>query len=130
MLGFVETFFVCGVGVARSGTLVIFIELSESEISIDKVSSVVSLTILLELMISVEVVKVVFLNDNEEVSFFVAKASLVSPLLSLVASRPFSRSSSCERVEVESLNTCVLFIWKAGSDVNSWIKDQNEKTNG
>ena len=128
MLGFVETFFVCGVGVARSGTLVIFIELSESEFSIDKVSSVVSLTILLELMISVEVVKVVFLNDNEEVSFFVAKASLVSPLLALVASRPFSRSSSCERVE--SLNTCVLFIWKAGSDVNSWIKDQNEKTNG
>ena len=118
VLGFVETFLVCGVGVARSGTLVIFIELSESEFSIDKVSSVVSLTILLELMISVEVVKVVFLNDNEEVSFFVPKASLVSPLIALVASRPFSRSSSCERV-VERLNTCVLFIWKAGSDVNS-----------
>ena len=128
MLGFVETFFVCGVGVARSGTLVIFIELSESEFSIDKVSSVVSLTILLELMISVEVVKVVFLNDNEEVSFFVAKASLVSPLLALVASRPFLRSSLCERVE--RLNTCVLFIWKAGSDVKSWIKDQIVKTNG
>ena len=118
----------CGVGVARSGTLVIFIELSESEFSIDKVSSVVIFTILLELMISVEVVKVVFLNDNEEVSFFVAKASLVSPLLALVASRPFSRSSSCERVE--RLNTCVLFIWKAGSDVKSWIKDQIVKTNG
>ena len=129
MLGFVETFLVCGVGVGGIGTLVIFIELSESEFSIDKVSSVVSLTILLELMISVEVVKVVFLNDNEEVSFFVAKASLVSPLIALVASRPFSRSSSCERV-VGRLNTCVLFIWKAGSDVNSWIKDQNEKTNG
>ena len=129
VLGFVETFFVCGVGVARSITLVIFIELSESEFSIDKVSSVVSLTILLELMISVEVVKVVFLNDNEEVSFFVAKASLVSPLIALVASRPFSRSSSCEGV-VERLNTCVLFIWKAGSDVNFWIKDENEKTNG
>ena len=86
VLGFVETFFVCGVGVARSITLVIFIELSESEFSIDKVSSVVSLTILLELMISVEVVKVVFLNDNEEVSFFVAKASLVLPLIALVAS--------------------------------------------
>ena len=129
MLGFVETFFVCGVGVARSITLVIFIELSESEFSIDKVSSVVSLTILLELMISVEVVKVVFLNDNEEVSFFVAKASLVLPLIALVASRPFSRSSSCERV-VGRLNTCVLSIWKAGSDVKSWIKDQNEKTNG
>ena len=128
MFGFVETFLVCGVGVARSGTLVIFIELSESEFSIDKLASVVSLTILLELMISVEVVKVVFLNDNEEVSFFVAKASLVLPLIALVASRPFSRSSSCERVE--RLNTCVLSIWKAGSDVKSWIKDQNEKTNG
>ena len=128
MFGFVETFLVCGVGVARSGTLVIFIELSESEFSIDKLASVVSLTILLELMISVEVVKVVFLNDNEEVSFFVAKASLVLPLIALVASRPFSRSSLCERVERP--NTCVLFIWKAGSDVKSWIKDQNEKTNG
>ena len=128
MLGIVETFLVCGVGVGRSGTLVIFIEWSESKFFIDKVASVVIFTILMELMISVEVVKVVFLNDNEEVSFFVAKASLVSPLLALVASRPFSRSSSCERVE--RLNTCVLSIWKAGSDVNSWIKDQNEKTNG
>ena len=118
MLGFVETFLVCGAGVGGSGTLVIFIELSESEFSIDKVASVVSLTILLELMISDEVVKVVFLNDNnEEVSFFVAKASLVLPLIALVASRPFSRSSSCK--PVERLNTCVLFIWKAGSDVNS-----------
>ena len=117
MFGFVETFLVCGVGVARSGTLVIFIELSESEVSIDKVSSVVSLTILLELMTSVEVVRVVFFKNDREVSFFIEKASLVSPLLSLVASRPFSRSSLCERVE--RLNTCVLFIWKAGSDVNS-----------
>ena len=128
MLGFVETFLVCGVGVGGIGTLVIFIELSESEFSIDKVASVVIFTILLELMISVEVVKVVFLNDNEEVSFFVAKASLVSPLIALVASRPFSRSSSCE--PVERLNTCLLFIWKTGSDVNSWSKDQHEKTNG
>ena len=55
VLGFVETFLVCGVGVARSGTLVIFIELSKSEFSIDEVASVVIFTILLELMISVEV---------------------------------------------------------------------------
>ena len=114
--GFVETFLVCGVGVGRSGTLVIFIELSESEFSIDKVSSVVSLTILLELMISVEVVRVVFFKNDREVSFFIEKASLVSPLIALVASRPFSRSSSCE--PVERLNTCVLSIWNSGSDVN------------
>ena len=129
MLGFVETFLVCGAGVGGSGTLVIFIELSESEFSIDKVASVVIFTILMELMISVEVVRVVFLKNNREVSFFIEKASLVSPLLSLVASRPFSRSSLLERV-VWRPNTCVLSIWKAGSDVNSWIKDQNEKTNG
>ena len=107
-----------GVGVGRRGTLVIFIEWSESEFFIDKVASVVIFTILMELMISVEVVRVVFFKNDREVSFFIGKASLVSPLIALVASRPFSRSSLCERV-VERLNTCVLFIWKAGSDVNS-----------
>ena len=129
MLGFVETFLVCGVGVGGSGTLVIFIEWSESEFFNDKVASVVIFTILMELMISVEVVRVVFFKNDREVSFFIGKASLVSPLIALVASRPFSRSSSCEDV-VGRLNTCVLFIWKAGSDVKSWIKDQHEKTNG
>ena len=108
----------CGVGVGRSGTLVIFIEWSESKFFIDKVASVVIFTILMELMISVEVVRVVFFKNDREVPFFIGKASLVSPLIALVASRPFSRSSLCERV-VERLNTCVLFIWKAGSDVNS-----------
>ena len=129
MLGFVETFLVCGVGVARSGILVIFIELSESEFFIDKVASFVTFTIFLELMISVEVVRVVFFKNDIKVFFFIEKASLVSPLIALVASRPFSRSSPCEDV-VGRLNTCVLSIWKAGSDVKSWIKDQNEKTNG
>ena len=121
---------VCGVRVGRSATVVISIKSPESDFFIDKVASVVIFTILLELMISVEDIRVVFFKNDREVSFFIGKASLVSPLIALVASRPFSRSSSCERVEVESLNTCVLFIWKAGSDVNSWIKDQNEKTNG
>ena len=116
MLGFVETFLVSGVGVGRRGTLVIFIEWSESELFIDKVASVVIFTILMELMISVEVVRVVFFKNDREVSFFIGFK--VSPLIALVASRPFSRSSSCEGV-VERLNTCVLFIWKAGSDVNS-----------
>ena len=127
MLGIVEIFLVCGVGVGRSGTLVIFVEWSESEFFIDKVASVVIFTILMELMISVEVVRVVFFKNDREVSFFIGFK--VSPLIALVASRPFSRSSSCEGV-VERLNTCVLFIWKAGCDVNSWFKDQNEKTNG
>ena len=93
----------------------IFIEWSESEFFIDKVASVVIFTILMELMISVEVVRVVFFKNDREVSFFIGFK--VSPLIALVASRPFSRSSSCERVE--RLNSCVLFIWKAGSDVNS-----------
>ena len=127
MLGIVEIFLVCGVGVGRSGTLVIFVEWSESEFFIDKVASVVIFNILMELMISVEVVRVVFFKNDREVSFFIGFK--VSPLIALVASRPFSRSSSCEGV-VERLNTCVLFIWKAGCDVNSWFKDQNEKTNG
>ena len=116
MLGIVETFLICGVGVGRRGTLVIFIEWSESELFIDKVASVVIFTILMELMISVEVVRVVFFKNDRDVSFFIGFK--VSTLIALVASRPFSRSSLCERV-VERLNTCVLFIWKAGSDVNS-----------
>ena len=118
----------CGVPVVRGATVVVFIESSESEFFINELASLVIFTILLELIITVEIERVVSLKDNEEMPFFVAKASLVSPLLALVASRPFLRSSLCERVE--RLNTFVLFIWKAGSDVNSWIKDQHEKTNG
>ena len=108
----------CGVPVVRGATVVVFIESSESEFFINELASLVIFTILLELIITVEIERVVSLKDNEEMPFFVAKASLVLPLIALVASRPFSRSSSCEGV-VERLNTCVLFIWKAGSDVNS-----------
>ena len=64
MSGFVETFLTCGVGVGRSGTFVIFIQLSESEFFIDKVASVVIFTILLELMISVEDIRVVFFKND------------------------------------------------------------------
>ena len=106
-----------GVPVVRGATVVVFIESSESEFFINELASLVIFTILLELIITVEIERVVSLKDNEEMPFFVAKASLVSPLLALVASTPFSRSSSCERVG--RLYNCVLFIWKAGSDVNS-----------
>ena len=60
---------VCGVRVGRSATVVISIKSPESDFFIDKVASVVIFTILLELMISVEDIRVVFFKNDREETF-------------------------------------------------------------